>query len=95
MTKEQKIAALQAKADELIRWFDGKELPASPFKLNPWSTITDTQKYFSTTTGIMAEKRSDPFNRLYVLAYYRLLELKKYIECKSNNSPPLQNNAAS
>ena len=93
MTREQKIAALQAKADQLIQWFDGKELPAGPLKLNDWTTITDTDKYFSTSKGIMVDKWPDPFSRLFVLAYYRLLDLKKYSECKSNNSPPPQNNA--
>lgn len=94
MTRDQKIAALQAKADQLIQWFDGQELPVGPFKLNNWTTITDTEKYFSTSKGIMVDKWPDPFNRLFVLAYYRLLELKKYIECKSDKSPQPPNNAA-
>lgn len=94
MTRDEKIAALQAKADELIKWFDNQELPASPFKLNAWSTITDTEKFFSTNKGIMDDKRPNPFSRLFVLAYYRLLDLKKYIECKSDNLPPPPNNAA-
>lgn len=94
MTKDEKIAALQAKADDLIKWFDDQVLPAGPFKMNTWSTITDTEKFFSTNKGILDDKRHNPFSRLYVLAYYRLLDLKKHIECKSNNSQPPPNNAA-
>lgn len=94
MTRDEKITALLTKADELIKWFDDHELPASPFKLNAWSTVTDIEKFFRTNKSIMDDKLANPFSRLFVVAYYRLLDLKKHIECKSNNSQPPQNNVA-
>jgi hypothetical protein len=80
MTRVEKVAALQLKADALIQWFEGRQLPGCPFKLKPWMTVLDCEKYLHTTLNTMAAHRNDPFNRQFVLGFYRLTDLKQYIE---------------
>lgn len=80
MTREEKVALLQAKGAAMIAWFDGKPLPKPPVKLKPWATIVDADKYFSTQVARMNANHVNPFNRSYVLAYLALQELKTFME---------------
>lgn len=82
MTREEKVALLQAKGAAMIAWFEGKPLPVAPFKIQPWATITDTSKYFSTQVARMEARKDDPYNRLYVMAYLALQDLKTYMEAQ-------------
>lgn len=88
MTKEEKVAILQAKGAAMIAWFEGKPIPAPPVKLKPWATITDTDKYFSTQVARMESRKDDPYNRLYVLAYLALQELRTYMEANPAADQP-------
>lgn len=87
MTREEKVALLQAKGAAMVAWFDGKELPKPPIKISQCATITDVSKYFSTQVARMEARKADPYNRMYVLAYLALQDLKKYMEAAqtSNN----------
>jgi len=80
MTREEKVAALQAKGATMLAWFEGKPLPKPPVKLKAWATIIDTDKYYSTQVARMKAHHADPFNRLYVLAYLSLQDLKIFME---------------
>lgn len=86
MTRDEKIAALQAKADELLQWFERRELPVAPFKLKPWITVLDCAKMLETNKLRMNAHRSNPFNRQYVNGYFTLNDLKQYIEQNANRT---------
>jgi hypothetical protein len=79
MTRDEKAAVLQGKAATLIKSFEGRTLPAVPFKLKPWATILDVQKYVSTNMAVLGGT-DNPFSRPYVAAYLRLNDLKIYID---------------
>lgn len=87
MTKTEKVALLQAKGAEMIAYFDGKELPKSPFKIKPWATILDAKKYLDSQVTRMQHWQNNPFNQLYVLAYYSLKELREYMEANTTKKP--------
>lgn len=80
MTKEQKIILLEKKAADLVAWFEGKQLPAAPFKIKTWATVTDTKKYFETATERMRAHKGNPYHTLYVNSYHQLNDLKMFME---------------
>lgn len=88
MTRAEKAAVLKDKAAALIKTFEGRTLPAGPFKLKPWLTVADPGKYFSTNVAII-NGSDNPFSRPYVAAYFRLNDLKIYLDghCKTDSQP--------
>lgn len=95
MTRDEKVAALKAKAAALIKSFEGRPLPVGSFKLNAWATILDAEKYYSTNVAVM-NGSENPFSRPYVAAYYRLTDLKNYLDelSKTDSQPgPVQDPA--
>lgn len=88
MTRAEKVAVLKGKAAALIQTFEGRALPAGSFKLKPWATILDAQKYYSTNVAVM-QGSENPFSRPYVAAYLRLTDLKTYLDehCTIDSQP--------
>lgn len=82
MTQGERVARLQKKADDLVKWFEGRELPVAPFKINKCSTVTNTDRFFKRQTQCLEAYHNNPFSKVYVAAYYDLLELKTYMEGK-------------
>lgn len=79
MTRDEKATVLKSKAVALVSWFEGKEIPQQPFKINAWTTITNPARYVVTQVEIL-NGNSNPFSRVYVAAYFRLNDLKKYVD---------------
>lgn len=84
-TKSEKIAELKAKANDLINWFNGWELPPGPLAISPGVTVNNPKKHVKAQVDIM-EGNSDPYNRVFVAAYYRLFNLKKYLQNESSRN---------
>lgn len=80
MTREERSDILREKADALAKWFEGRELPPSPLKLNRWALILDVEKYIDVQRERLERLKKDPFNCVYIGSYYLLFDLKKYIE---------------
>jgi len=80
MTRPEKVAALQAKAADLLKYFEGKTLPQAPFKIKPWATILDADKFIKKNTDLLEGNHDNPFSRVYVMAYFHLMDLKNYMD---------------
>ena len=76
---------LQEKANNLIAWFADKKI-FGPINLKPGVKITDPGKYIAAQVPILENYKSDPFNKIFVAAYYRLFYLKKYMENESTGA---------
>jgi len=88
VTREEKADVLKKKAAALIQSFEGRTLPAEPFKIKPWAIIMDVQKYFSTNVEVI-NGSDNPFSRPYVAAFFRLNDLKIYMdELSKTDSQP-------
>lgn len=80
MTRQEATPLLQAKADELVKWFAGRNMPAAPFVSRKGHTIIDTKKFLEKQIALMETHWPDPFHRLFVNGYQELDRLKKYME---------------
>jgi hypothetical protein len=80
VNRAEKIERLQAKAAELVQWFEGRELPKPPFKVSPWATVTNTDRYMEVISKTFKAYHDNPMAAPYVAAYYQLLTLKTYLE---------------
>jgi hypothetical protein len=91
MTKAEKVAMLQEKASNMLKWFEGRQLPAGRLKISAWATITDANKYFQTQELRMRAHFPNPFCPVFVNAYLALQNLKNFInetEQINNHSQP-------
>jgi hypothetical protein len=86
MTRSEKVEVLKAKTEALIQWFHGKQLPAAPIKVRPWATIIDTQVFFERQLLRIKAHENNPFNCVYICAYYELLDLKTYMDVQGKDS---------
>ena len=66
------------KAENLIKYFEGKALPACPFKINQCTTVVDVNRIIEINS--IQLRHYNPASPLFVDAYLRLYELKKFIE---------------
>lgn len=80
MTKIDKIERLQAKAADLLKWFEGRALPAPPFKVSAFGTITNPDRYMEVITKTFKAYHDNPMAAPYVGAYFQLQMLKTYLE---------------
>lgn len=80
MIKSEKIVLLLEKADALISWFDGRQLPKGVTKIAKGWTLHDAKLYLKTQVDTMAAYRTNPYSKAFVSAFKRLLKLKEYIE---------------
>lgn len=80
MTRQEKVAALQAKATDLLNYFEGKPLPKTPFKLHPWATVLDVEKLIKKNKDLLEGNHENPFSRVYIMAYFHLMDLKIYMD---------------
>jgi len=72
--------ALQAKEKikALISWFDKRELPKGPIKINSFSTIEDCNKFVATQIARLSSM--EIFSKVLQTSYIHLLQFKKILE---------------
>jgi hypothetical protein len=63
--------------DDLIRFFNNREIPANPIKLNDWSTIIDPGKFVQSNVDIIQANNGNPTYRPY---FNRLQQLQEIIK---------------
>lgn len=80
-TKSERIAEIQESGKRMLKWFeDLKELPKEPVQVNHYTRIVDLKKYLETQRATLEANMKDPFNRVFINAYYRLYNLKQFIQ---------------
>ncbi len=80
------MAILQAKAADLVKFFECKKLPENPVRIHAWATITDVTGYIETQKARLQGQHDNPYSRVYISAYFALLDLKNFIENANNIS---------
>ena len=70
------------KADNLIAFFKGREMPAGPFRLNCCTVVNDINVTINTLTLRLQNAR--PSTLMFNATYLALYELKKHIENDNN-----------
>lgn len=78
MTSEEKRKDAANKIADLIKWFDGRELPKPPIKLVQGSTIEDVKKFVDLQIARLGI--GEIYNKVLQHAYTDLLKLKTIIE---------------
>lgn len=71
------------KGDAMIQWAEKVKCPKE-IQLNPYTKIVDTSIYLSTQIGTM--KAHKPSDRVWVLAYLRIYDLKTFLIEKKQNA---------
>lgn len=65
----------------MLQWFeDLKELPPEPVQINKHTKIIDLKKFLETQRATLEANMAHPFDRVFMLAYMRLYNLKKIIK---------------
>lgn len=70
----------KAQAIRMEAWYEGRQLPVGPLKINSFSTIMDVDKYVETSLAQLKSNQTKPWQAPFKPAYMRLYELKKFIE---------------
>jgi hypothetical protein len=85
-SRAEKIESLQKKANELLAWFEGKDMPAPPFLLSQGETCIDPEKMVYVALTTLDTYADNPFAKPFVSAYLRLNNLKIFIERATTKS---------
>lgn len=67
-------------AIRMEKWFEGRNLPAPPIKMNEACTITNVKLYVDTQIKTIRANQEKPWQAAFKPAYMRLYYLKKFIE---------------
>lgn len=82
-TTKQELASWQkwkAQAIKMEEWYEGRELPPGPIKINSCATIENVALYVSTNLQTMKASQVTVWMAAFKPSYMRLYHLKKYIE---------------